>query len=346
MRKGRIKTCFMKIVHFKKAPRWSVLIAALTILFGVIAFLIWAGSPIDHRQATVVVEIPKGSSFTRIVDIIDEAGMVTNKPFFYLLSIFLGATRQIKAGEYELSTAMTPAEVIEKLVRGEIKTYKILIPEDFTAREIAARLAFYKLVNEKTFMALASDQAFLRSLGIEGGSIEGYLYPDTYNFDRSLTDREIIRTMVSQFRKVVTPAMLARARSLGLTAAQFVTLASMIGRESGYKEEKPLIAAVFYNRLKRSMKLQSDPTAVYRLEGSPGVVTRRHLQTATPYNTYLIEGLPPGPIANPGIDSLQAALHPARVNYLYFVSKNDGSHQFSTTFLGHNQAVIKYRMER
>jgi UPF0755 protein len=346
MRKGRIKTCFMKIVHFKKAPRLSVLIAALLILFGVIAFLIWADNPIDNRQSTVIVEIPKGSGFIRIVDLIDEAGMVKNKPFFYLLSICLGATRQIKAGEYELSTAMTPTEVIEKLVRGEIKTYPILIPEDFTVREIAARLAAQKLVNEKAFMALASDPVFLHSLDIEGDSVEGYLYPDTYHFDRSMTDREIMRIMVRQFRKMVTPAMLARARSLGLTTAQFVTLASLIGKESGYNEEKPLISAVFHNRLKRSMKLQSDPTAVYRLEGSLGVVTKRHLQTITPHNTYQIEGLPPGPIANPGIDSLRAALQPARVNYLYFVSKNDGSHQFSSTFIAHNQAVIKYQIER
>lgn len=346
MHKGKSKTWFMKIDHFKKPPRLSVLIAALLILFGFIAFLIWADSPIDNRRSTVIVEIPKGSSFTRIVALIDEAGMVTNKPFFYLLSLCLGATRQIKAGEYELSTAMTPAEVIEKLVRGEIKKYRILIPEDFTVREIAARLAAQKLVDEKAFMALAADREFLRSLGIEGDSIEGYLYPESYDFDRSMTDREIMRNMVSQFRKVVTPAMLARAGSLGLSTGEFVTLASLIGKESGYNEEKPLISAVFHNRLKRSMKLQSDPTAVYRLEGSPVIVKKRHLLTSTPYNTYRIEGLPPGPIANPGIDSLRAALQPARVNYLYFVAKNDGSHQFSSTFTAHNQAVIKYQIER
>ncbi|MBN1615340.1 MAG: endolytic transglycosylase MltG [Deltaproteobacteria bacterium] len=336
----------MKIDRFKKVPRWPVLIASLLIFLGGIAFLAWAGSPIDGRKATVIVEIPKGSSFTRVVDLIEQAGMVSNRPCFYMLSIALGATRQIKAGEYEFSTAMTPIGLIDRLVRGEIKKYPILIPEDFTVREIADRLAAQKLVNEESFMALASDRAFLRTLGIEADSVEGYLYPDTYHFDRSMTEKDVMRKMVGRFREVVTRAMFAEAASMGMTPEEFVILASMIGKESGCKEEKPFISAVFHNRLKRGMKLQCDPTAVYRLEGSPAVVMKRHLQKDTPYNTYRIGGLPPGPIANPGLDSLKAALQPAQVNYLYFVSKNDGSHEFSSTLTAHNRAVIKYQIER
>ncbi len=177
---------------------------------------------------------------------------------------------------------------------------------------------------------MPSTREFLASLGIEAESIEGYLFPETYQFDRSMTTKEVIRIIVRQFWKEITPEMRSRAEKIGLTLNEWVTLASIIGKESGNKDEKPLISAVFHNRLKRGMKLQSDPTAVYHLEraGTPvKTVLRSHLQTDTPHNTYLIDGLPPGPIANPGIDSLRAALYPANVNYLYFVSKNDGSHR-------------------
>ena len=164
-----------------------------------------------------------------------------------------------------------------------------------------------------------------------------------------MTTKEVIRIIVRQFWKEITPEMRKRAEKIGLTLNEWVTLASIIGKESGNKDEKPLISAVFHNRLKRGMKLQSDPTAVYHLEqaGTPvKTVLRRHLKTDTPHNTYRINGLPPGPIANPGIDSLRAALYPANVDYLYFVAKNDGSHQFSTNLDAHNQAVSKYQINR
>jgi UPF0755 protein len=154
---------------------------------------------------------------------------------------------------------------------------------------------------------------------------------------------DIIRIMVSQFRKKVTPEMQSRARELGFSVSGFVTLASIIGKESGYKEEKPLISAVFHNRLKKGMKLQSDPTAVYDLHNSKVTITRKDLLNDNQYNTYRISGLPPGPIANPGIDSLHAALYPAAVNYLYFVSRKDGTHQFSLSFTAHNKAITRYQ---
>ena len=158
--------------------------------------------------------------------------------------------------------------------------------------------------------------------------------------------KDIIRTMVNQFWKTFTHEMQERAEELGMTIPQVVTLASIIGKESGFKDEKPLISAVFHNRLKKRMRLQSDPTAVYDLKSITRVIKRKHLLRRTPYNTYIINGLPPGPIANPAIDSLQAALYPASVNYLYFVSNNDGSHNFSSSLSAHNRAVIKYQINR
>jgi len=189
---------------------------------------------------------------------------------------------------------------------------------------------------------LARDKEFLESLNIKAESIEGYLFPDKYFFTRSMNTRRIMQIMVENFRKKVTPDMIQRAKNIGLSESQFITFASMIGKESGSDSEKPFIAAVFYNRIRKGMRLQSDPTAVYDLDSFEGKVLRSHLKRQSLYNTYLIKGLPPGPIANPGLDSLKAVLNPAPVDYLYFVSKNDGTHHFSSSLIEHNQAVKHY----
>jgi UPF0755 protein len=331
--------------HRRETALLFILVATLT----AVAFSRYATSSVDRLIVTKIVDIPKGAGFFRITEIMNDAGLVAYRPFFWLLAIGKGATKHIRAGEYEFSGSQSPLEILDKLVRGEIKSYTVMLPEDITVNDIAKRLIADKLINEKEFMALAVDKEFLGSLGIEAESIEGYLFPETYQFDRSMTTREVIRIIVRQFWKEITPEMSQRAEKIGLTLNEWLTLASIIGKESGNKDEKPLISAVFHNRLKRGMKLQSDPTAVYHLEqaGTPvKTVLRSHLKKNTPHNTYLIDGLPPGPIANPGIDSLRAALYPANVNYLYFVSKNDGSHQFSTGLESHNHAVSKYQINR
>ncbi|MCX5857715.1 MAG: endolytic transglycosylase MltG [Deltaproteobacteria bacterium] len=308
--------------------------------------LSYAKSPVDDRAVMATVYLPKGTSFSEIVNILDRAGMVKNKLFFSLLALSKGIAGQIKAGEYELVSSMSPGVITDMLFKGEIKIHPVTIPEDFTLKQIADRLVAEELVSEESFLGVTTDPVFLASLNIDGRSAEGYLYPDTYKFDRSMTTREIVRAMVNQFWKKVTPQMVKRVQDLGMTTAEFVTLASLIGKESGYQEEKDLISAVFHNRLKKGMKLQSDPTAIYSLSQYHSIVKRKHLDNDTPYNTYKIQGLPPGPIANPGIDSLQAALHPAPVNYLYFVSNNDGTHKFSSNLAAHAQAVLKYQIKR
>jgi len=327
----------------KKKKLSIIFWALLCLIFFYFSFLSYAESPLSEGQAAYTVDIPKGASFHRIVELLEQTGLVKHKLLFYLLAVSQNAAGHIRAGEYELMVSMSPLEMLRKMVRGQIKGYTVTFPEDITMKEAIGRLVTYKLVDEKEFMNLASDREFLASLDIEGANLEGYLYPDTYFLDRSMGAREIIKIMVGQFWKKVTPEMLARSEELGFTTREFITLASIIGKESGNKNEKHIISAVFHNRLKKGMKLQSDPTAVYDLNNFNGVIKKRHLQSNTPHNTYRINGLPPGPIANPGIDSLQAALYPAAVNYLYFVSQNDGTHFFSSSFKSHNEAVSRYQ---
>jgi UPF0755 protein len=330
-------------------PRKTAILLIVAVVAVGIAFTWYAEAPVDSDLTTRVVDIPKGASFFSVTEILNEAGLVESRPFFWMLALGKQATRNIRAGEYEFTGSMSPSEILAKLVRGEIKDYPVMLPEDITTGEVIKRLLVDKLINEKEFMALSTDKAFLASLGIEGESVEGYLYPNTYRFDRSMTTKEVMRILVRQFWKTITPEMKKQAEKIGLTFTEWVTLASIIGKESGNQEEKALISAVFHNRLKIGMKLQSDPTAVYHLaqEGNPVKTVRRiDLQSDSPHNTYRIKGLPPGPIANPGVDSLIAALYPAHVDYLYFVASNDGSHQFSTTLAAHNQAVSKYQINR
>lgn len=299
-------------------------------------------SSIDKKNMNVLVDIPTGSSFFEVTEKLNQAGLIKHRIFFYSLSIIKNARRHICAGEYEINTLMTPLAMIDKLKRGEVKEHRVLIPEDFSMQEIAARLDSEKLINKEIFYELARDKEFLESLNINANSIEGYLFPDTYSFNRSMNTRQIMKRMVARFWEKVTPEMIKKAQGLGFNTHQFVTFASIIGKESGNDAEKPLISAVFRNRLKKRMPLQSDPTAVYDLESFNGKVLRSHLRRNSPYNTYVIRGLPPGPIANPGLTSLQATLNPASVNYLYFVSKKDGSHFFSASLNEHNRAIYRY----
>jgi UPF0755 protein len=329
----------------KKTHYTTLLIIAAVLIFLGLVFN-YSTSSIDNKNSTVLVDIPTGSSFVKITELLSDAGIVRTRIFFYSLALAKRALRSIRAGEYEFNTSMTPAAVIDKLIHGEIKVYAVTIPEDFSVKEVAARLSEYKLIDEKIFFKLTKDKEFLSSVGIKADSVEGYLFPDTYFLDRSMSTRQIMKIMVSEFWKKVNPEMLKRAREMGFNIHQFITLASIIGKESGNGAEKPFISAVFHNRLKRKMPLQSDPTAVYDLNDFDGAVLRSHLKRKSPYNTYVIRGLPPGPIANPGLDSLEAALHPAPVNYLYFVSKGDGSHFFSSSLEMHNNAINLYRRAR
>ncbi len=345
-------SCLKKILlfnFFRKSSSKGKIIGRITLYFVVVIFVFcalllnYSISSIDKKNINVLVDIPTGSSFLKVTEILNQAGLIKSRLFFYSLTIIKNARRHIRAGEYEFNTSLTPAAMIDKLLRGEIKNYRVVIPEDLSLREIAAILDKDKLINKEDFFTLAGDEDFLESLNIKADSIEGYLFPDTYFLDRSMSTRQIMKKMVNQFWTKVTPEMIKRAGDLRFDVHQLVTFASMIGKESGDDAEKPMISAVFHNRLRKKMRLQSDPTAVYDLDNFEGKIVRSHLRRNSPYNTYIIRGLPPGPIANPGLASLKAALYPAPVNYLYFVSKKDGSHFFSSSLDVHKQAINRYR---
>jgi len=241
---------------------------------------------------------------------------------------------------------MSPAEILEKLVKGDVVLYRLTIPEGYTMRQIADLVGESGVAGRDVFLKALSNRQLIAAQNIDAQSFEGYLFPDTYFFPKDVSAEKIISAMVSRFRTAMTSRRLERAQELGLSVHEVVTLAAMIEKETGAAEERPVISSVFHNRLKRGMRLESDPTVIYGIEDFDGNLTRKHLAEQTPYNTYRIKGLPAGPIANPGEAAIEAALYPADTGYLYFVARKDGTHQFSTNIRDHNRAVAKYQLNR
>jgi UPF0755 protein len=303
-------------------------------------------APASLERHAKVVTIQAGAAFSEVARILESKGVIRDRRSFYLLARLQDAIPKVKAGEYEVHTSMTPAEVLSKLVRGEVIKYPITIPEGFNLFQIGEVLEKAGVGSQKAFLDKAHDPLLIAALGFEGESLEGYLFPDTYNFPKGFGEEPVIRQMISRFQAVYAP-MEKRAKEMGLSRKEVVILASMIEKEAMDDQERRLISAVFHNRLHRGMALQSDPTAVYGMKREKGRgdnrITREDLLKRTPYNTYQMVGLPKGPIANPGLKSLQAVLDPADVNYLYFVSKNDRTHYFSSTLDEHNRAVDRYQ---
>ena len=270
-----------------------------------------------------------------------DAGAIPNEKIFSLWARLWRLDKKIHWGVYHLELPMTPAAVLNRMIPGRGAFHRVTVPEGLTAREIAALLADAKVGDKDRFLAESSDSDLLAQLGLADKGIEGYLFPDTYYFPDGMTEGEVLAAMVEAFHAAVDP-LLKQAKPASLSAHEIVTLASMIEKETGDAAERPLVAAVFYNRLKIGLPLQSDPTAIYDLD-ERRKITHKDLQNKSPYNTYHIKGLPPGPICNPGLSSLKAAVAPADVPYLYFVSKNDGSHSFSVELAEHNRAVKTYQ---
>jgi len=309
-----------------------------------LAFLHIVSSPSFPEGTTKIVTIPPGHSVADIARLLDREQIIRHPGLFKLLVVLHGSQSRLKSGEYRLSGAASPLAVMDKLVRGEVLLHRVTVPEGWTVRQIAELLAREGLADREEFLRLAGDGAWAAKLGLDAPSLlEGYLFPETYYFRRAQGARQIITKMVDTFHSNFTAADAARARELGMTSHQVVTLASLIEKETSLSEERPLVSGVFHNRLHREMKLQSDPTVIYALHDFDGNLTKEHLSIDSPYNTYRYAGLPPGPIANPGKAALQAALYPADCPYVYFVSKNDGSHHFSTTLAEQNRAVRRYQ---
>jgi UPF0755 protein len=304
----------------------------------------WADRPMAAAGQEKLFTVSPGQGLKQTARALQQAGLVSDALRFTLVARFDKKAKLIKAGEYFFSTTMTPREILNQMVEGRVHLYRLTIPEGYNLLQIAAAVAEAGLGSEKRFLATARDPQTARHFGINADTLEGYLFPDTYYFPHGLDSLTIIATMVKQFRAAFKPAWRQRAKELGMSVHQVVTLASIIEKETGAPEERALISSVFHNRLKKGMRLETDPTVIYGIPNFDGNLTRRDLETYTPYNTYMIKGLPPGPIASPGALSLKAALYPADTHFLYFVSKKDGTHKFSTTIKEHIAAVRKYQL--
>ena len=300
-------------------------------------------TPGPALQQPSVVFVPKGVSLRTISQVLAEQGLVTNGTLFSWWARYTGADRKIKTGEYEFTEALSPVELLQRLLAGQGLRVLVTIPEGLTFRQIVTLLTEKGLGSPESFLCLNTDPVFLEKWGLPAQGMEGYLFPDTYYFSCFALAEEILGHMLTRFYAIFKPEMYRQAEALNFSVHEVVTLASLIEKETGAAHERPLVSAVFHNRLKQGIPLQCDPTVIYGIEDFDGNLTRQHLHTLTPYNTYMIRGLPPGPIANPGLKSLLASLQPAKEDYLYFVAKGGGAHQFSSDIASHNRAVQQYQ---
>jgi UPF0755 protein len=319
-----------------------LLICGIFLATGVTYYLVRPGESDAPDQVFCVRE---GTSLKDVVGELENHQLIKGKGLFLLCARVMGYSKKIKAGEYRLNPDMSPLKILDRLGSGVIITHAITIPEGFTREQIGGLLARKELVNLAEFLALTGNPDAAKRYRIKGPDLEGYLYPDTYQLSRGLSTAKIVDVMVGRFFEVYKP-LEQQAEAAGMTMEKVVTLASIVEKETGCASERPIIASVFLNRLQKRMRLESDPTVIYGLKDFDGNIKKKHLSQKTPYNTYVIRGLPPGPIASPGFEALKAVLFPANTNYLYFVSKNDGTHFFSKTYAEHRNAVKRYQKNR
>ncbi|MDA8388464.1 MAG: endolytic transglycosylase MltG [Nitrospiraceae bacterium] len=316
--------------------------AGLIVLYAFIQF----SMPVSPSKGTEEVHIAQGMTFSRAAALLKSKGYIGDKRLFILAARLTGADRRLKPGYYVLNGLMSPWTIFELLKNGRLLQNEVTVVEGESLRGIKRTFVREGVMNAENFDRLITDRSFLAKLDINAPSLEGYLFPDTYLFPKGEGPRQVLETMVRRLMQAYLGGGLqARALAMGLSLNSVLTLASMVEREAELNSERPIIAAVFLNRLKKGMPLQCDPTAVYGVKPFSEGVTSADLKNRTMYNTYIIKGLPPGPIDNPGIKSIEAVLYPAKVNYLYFVSNYDGTHTFSVTYAGQEQAILRSRGE-
>jgi UPF0755 protein len=332
----------------------------LLALVGVVVIVAVAGAVLTHdlrrrmnepfkgyEGAEVFVEIPQGAGSPEIRRRLVESGVVSDDYILRVAMWWSGRSRSLQAGEYRFDQPMSPLAVVDKIASGDIYTQRLTFPEGLTIAEMAMVFESRGFGPARAFITAASDASLVRDLDATATDLEGYLFPETYSLPRRADASRLVGLMVDRFRATYDEPLRVRAEAQQMTTRQVVTLASLIEKETARADERPLVAAVYRNRMRQRMGMQADPTVVYALTKAgkyDGNIRREDLSFDSPYNTYRYPGLPPGPIAAPGRASLQAALSPADVPYLYFVSRNDGSHMFATTLREHNANVYQYQV--
>jgi UPF0755 protein len=294
------------------------------------------------------VDLPAGAGSRTIGERLVDGGVVRDTWTFRVALWQSGQGRHLKAGEYRFDRSMTPFDVIGTLTRGDVYVINVTFPEGLTVAEMAAIFEAHGFGPRAAFISAAQDPSPIRHVDPAAATLEGYLFPETYLLSRHTDAASLVRLMVARFEHVLTPELRQAAEARTLSMHQLVTLASIVEKETARPDERPIVAAVYDNRLRIGMPLQCDPTVIYALQRAGrygGNLRRDDLAFESPYNTYRYAGLPPGPIASPGRAALEAAVHPASADFLYFVSRNDGSHEFARSLADHNRNVQKYQVQ-
>lgn len=334
---------FLRIILVLSVP---ALISLATFLFLRQVFL----SPKDSEATKVeIVEVAPGKPFSEVARALHDKEILRYAWSIELLAQIMKADRSIKAGEYEVTAAMSPRQILEKMITGDVVKRVVTLLPGMTIKELPRLVESQGLMAADEFGQALKDPQLLVRAGIAASSFEGYLWPESYQFSRPISAWDIIFRMMEEAEKRWVPEFSVRAEELRLTRHEILILASIIEKEAGNKEEMPVISSVFHNRLKKGMRLQADPTIIYGLENFDGNIRDADKENPHPYNTYVHLGLPPGPICNPGEAAIRAALFPTETTYLFFVADGSGGHAFSTTYGEHQEAVkryLKWRAER
>ncbi len=333
----------------KKTIVGLVSLLMIFVLIGAFVGFHFINSRPSSETTEVIYEVTPGKSFKAVAKELQEQRLVQNGELFSWYARYLGEASKLKVGEYSLRKNMTPAEVLNVITSGKSIGRPFTVAEGLNIFEIGELYEKMGYGKQEEFVRLSLDKDFVQSvLGEDVGSLEGYLFPETYQVTKFTSTRELLQAMVSRFQSVYNE-VLPKSQVQGFSKHQVVTLASIIEKETGAPEERPRISSIFHNRLQKGMMLQTDPTIIYGLAAQERKtvykITKADILRPTRYNTYVIKGLPPGPIGNPGREALLAAVQPEKTNYLFFVSQNDGTHIFSETYENHNKAVQKFQLD-
>jgi UPF0755 protein len=328
------------------SPRNRLLLAAAAVIAAVVILAAAAGvsviSPAGDGKKEAIVTFRSGTTLRKVAGELAAKRLISSPRFFALYGRFRGDANRLQAGTYKLDDGMPPREILRKLVAGEVYIRPFVLPPGYSMYQAAELLEQQGYFRKESFLRQCRDKALLRSLGIGSDSVEGYLYPATYNVAEGMDEAGLLREMVKEFDRRCRSRYEARVKGSGMGWNDVLTLASMIEKEAARPEERELISSVFHNRLLLRMRLQSDPTSVYGVRAFAGKVSKKDILRSSRYNTYTVDGLPAGPIGNPGEEAIEAALSPGKSSFLYFVARNDGTHCFSRTLEEHNEAVRKY----